>query len=397
MKKSFQRVIATLNLFQGKQSLTIFLLAAIFALSACDDSSSATEDNNETSAVESSSSTATKNGKSSESKTGNGISSSDEQDTGNTVEYSSSSRKTSIKSESSSSVAVSSSGGDEDLIPCSVEGRRAQVGPEMLEYICENGFLVPYIAPSSSSLSLHAKDSITHPDRMFYDNDGYFSIFIDKRESEERQYVTYMNHSASGEKMEFFVSNLNYGKQVLSSETEFDDNMVEKYCYNDDPWYCDNYYGALYTWSEAMALPKVCESLTQEDSRCQIKTSENGGHQGICPEGWFVLSVDTWSDAHHDDYGGTESVMHSSGQNNSSTLGLIYTGHLQQFGKDTAEYEAIWETAYFWSASENTSSDKATVFFTYNNSLHPQTDYDKIVSKRNAYPVRCARIVEEAE
>ena len=41
MKKSFQRVIATLNLFQGKQSLVIFLLAAIFALSACDDSSSA--------------------------------------------------------------------------------------------------------------------------------------------------------------------------------------------------------------------------------------------------------------------------------------------------------------------------------------------------------------------
>ena len=42
MKKSFQRVIATQNLFQGKQSLTIFLLAAIFALTACgdDDSSS---------------------------------------------------------------------------------------------------------------------------------------------------------------------------------------------------------------------------------------------------------------------------------------------------------------------------------------------------------------------
>ena len=40
MKKSFQRVIATLNLFQGKQSLTIFLLAAFFALSACGDDGS---------------------------------------------------------------------------------------------------------------------------------------------------------------------------------------------------------------------------------------------------------------------------------------------------------------------------------------------------------------------
>ena len=52
MKKSFQRVIATLNLVQGKQSLTIVLLAEIFALSACDDSSSASGDNNESYAVE---------------------------------------------------------------------------------------------------------------------------------------------------------------------------------------------------------------------------------------------------------------------------------------------------------------------------------------------------------
>ena len=40
MRNSFQRVIATLNLFQGKQSLAIFLLAAIFALTACGDDGS---------------------------------------------------------------------------------------------------------------------------------------------------------------------------------------------------------------------------------------------------------------------------------------------------------------------------------------------------------------------
>ena len=378
---------------KGLGFLWVAVLAAFFALSACDDSSSASSNGPDENAAESSSTTVNKD-KSSESKTGDEISSSDEQDAGNTIEHSSSSRKTTSKSESSSSVFDSESSSSEgEVFSCTKEGNLVKI--DGIPHICENGIYVLYIAPSSSSLSLHAKDSITHPEVMFYDNE-YFSIFIDKREAEERKYVTYIDHTSSGKKMEFFVNNLNYGRQVLSSETEFDDNKVEKYCYNDDPWYCDNYYGALYTWSEAMALPKVCESLTQEDSRCQIKTSENGGHQGICPEGWFVLSVDTWSDAHHDDYGGTESVMHSSGQNNSSTLGLIYTGHLQQFGKDTAEYEGIWESAYFWSASENTSSDEATAFYTYN-SMYPQTDYDAIVSKRNAYPVRCARIVEEAE
>ena len=381
---------------KGLGFLWVAVLAAFFAISACDDSLSASSNGpDENATVESSSSTTVNKDKSSDSKTKQSSSSDEEQNTGNAKEYSSSSRKTSTKGESSSSISgFDSSSSEGEVFSCTKEGNLVKI--DGIPHICENGIYVLYIAPSSSSLSLHAKDSITHPEVMFYDNE-YFSIFIDKREAEERKYVTYIDHTSSGKKMEFFVNNLNYGKQVLSSETEFDDNKVEKYCYNDDPWYCDNYYGALYTWSEAMALPKVCESLTQEDSRCQIKTSENGGHQGICPEGWFVLSVDTWSDAHHDDYGGTESVMHSSGQNNSSTLGLIYTGHLQQFGKDTAEYEGIWESAYFWSASENTSSDKATVFFTYNNSLHPQTDYDAIVSKRNAYPVRCARIVEEAE
>ena len=378
---------------KGLGFLWVAVLAAFFALSACDDSSSATEDNNETSAVESSSSTTVNKDKSSESKTGDEISSSDEQDAGNTIEHSSSSRKTTSKSESSSSVFDSESSSSEgEVFSCTKEGNRVKI--DGIPHICENGVYVLYIAPSSSSLSLHAKDSIKHPDEIFLDGKN-FSFYIDSRDGLEKKYTVLREHTSSGDTLYVFVDNLNYGKQVLSSELEFDDNIVEKYCYNDDPWYCDNHYGALYTWSEAMALPKDCESLSQEDSRCQIKTSKKGGHQGICPDGWFVMTVNNWSDAHHDDYGMSRSSLSYAGDLH-TYLGLIYTGHLQQFGKDTAEYEGIWESAYFWSASENTSSDKATVFFTYN-SMYEQTDYDRIVSKRNAYPVRCARIVEEAE
>ena len=372
------------------------LFLAVFGgigLCGCDDSSSASSNGPDENAAAESSSTTVNKDKSSESKTGDEISSSDEQDAGNTIEHSSSSRKTSSKSESSSSVFDSESSSSEgEVFSCTKEGQLAKI--DGIPHICENGVYVLYIAPSSSSLSLHAKDSITHPESIFKDNEK-FSFYYDNRDGLEKKYTVYMEHTSSGDTLYVFVDNLNYGKQVLSSETEFDDNVVEKYCYNDDPWYCDNYYGALYTWSEAMALPKVCESLSQEDSRCQIKIGENGGHQGICPEGWFVMSVRNWSDAFLNDGGIPNSSLYYSGDTH-TILGLIYTGHLQQFGKDTAEYEAIWETAYFWSASENTSSDKATVFFT-DNSMYKQTDYDRIVSKRNAYPVRCARIVEEAE
>ena len=377
---------------KGLGFLWVAVLAAFFALSACDDSSSATEDNNETSAVESSSSTTVNKDKSSESKTGDEISSSDEPDAGNTIEHSSSSRKTTSKSESSSSVFDSESSSSEgEVFSCTKEGNLVKI--DGIPHICENGIYVLYIAPSSSSLSLHAKDSITHPESIFKDNEK-FSFYYDNRDGLEKKYTVYMEHTSSGDTLYVFVDNLNYGKQVLSSETEFDDNVVEKYCYNDDPWYCDNYYGALYTWSEAMALPKVCESLTQDDSRCQIKTSKIGGHQGICPEGWFVMSVENWSDAYLNDGGTPNSSLYYSGDTH-TILGLIYTGHLK-FGDNGAEYAGIWESARFWSVSANTSSDKATIFYSYN-SMYPQTDYDKLVSKRNAHPVRCARIVEEAE
>ena len=236
---------------------TLLFLAAFsgIGLWGCDDSSSATEDNNETSAVESSSSTTVNKDKSSESKTGDEISSSDEQDAGNTIEHSSSSRKTTSKSESSSSVFDSESSSSEgEVFSCTKEGNLVKI--DGIPHICENGIYVLYIAPSSSSLSLHAKDSITHPESIFKDNEK-FSFYYDNRDGLEKKYTVYMEHTSSGDTLYVFVDNLNYGKQVLSSETEFDDNVVEKYCYNDDPWYCDNYYGALYTWSEAMALQKV--------------------------------------------------------------------------------------------------------------------------------------------
>lgn len=364
---------------KGLGFLWVAVLAAFFALSACDDSSSASSNGPDENAAAESSSTTVNKDKSSESKTGDEISSSDEQDAGNTIEHSSSSRKTSSKSESSSSVFDSESSSSEgEVFSCTKEGQLAKI--DGIPHICENGVYVLYIAPSSSSLSLHAKDSITHPESIFKDNEK-FSFYYDNRDGLEKKYTVYMEHTSSGDTLYVFVDNLNYGKQVLSSETEFDDNVVEKYCYNDDPWYCDNYYGALYTWSEAMALPKVCESLTQEDSRCQIKTSKKGGHQGICPEGWFVMSVENWRDAYLNDGGTPNSSLYYSGDTH-TILGLIYTGQLQKSGKDTAEYEAIWEAAIFWSASENTSPDMATVFYTYNNSLHPQTGYDKMGFKK---------------
>ena len=90
------------------------------------------------------------------------------------------------------------------------------------------------------------------------------------------------------------AQNLNYANITIDSNTiVFDDSKVEKRCYKDDPWYCDNYFGALYTWSEAMGLPKVCDSVgVEENPKCNIDLSKKV--QGVCPTGWHVMDETEW-------------------------------------------------------------------------------------------------------
>jgi len=63
--------------------------------------------------------------------------------------------------------------------------------------------------------------------------------------------------------------NLNVGMMIQSSEDMTDNDIIEKYCYDNDPTNCD-IYGGLYQWWEMMQY-----SIQQ-------------GLQGICPPGWHI-------------------------------------------------------------------------------------------------------------
>ena len=58
-----------------------------------------------------------------------------------------------------------------------------------------------------------------------------------------------------------FVSKVQHGKMVPVDSAANADGTVEKFCYNDDPWYCENGFGGLYTWSEAMNIPRACDTV----------------------------------------------------------------------------------------------------------------------------------------
>ena len=76
---------------------------------------------------------------------------------------------------------------------------------------------------------------------------------------------------------------------------------VQSFCYLDREEYCD-FLGRLYTWSGAMAMaPKY-------DSTYDVKLTLP--HQGICPEGWHVSTMEDWEDLvdYVDAHNGNESV-----------------------------------------------------------------------------------------
>ena len=290
MKKSFQRVIATLNLFQGKQSLTIFMLAAIFALSACDDSSSAGSDETgvSSSSVESS-----------DSESSSAVDKKSSGEEANEKDKSSSSVKDTDLGEVSSSSAKETkiSSSDEILSSSSSVSRR-----------CEEGTL-DTVATDTSTAYMRClnnrwrTDSIVYVkpmvypvmDSLFETKYSTYGEFEDPRDHQSYKTVILNMHDrdgkiVEGEKIEVFAQNLNYGEMIDTSIKIHDDTKVEKYCDLNDEWFCDNGWGGRYTWSEAMGLSAKYASVLWKDT----VGGDTRIHQGLCPEDWHIMNAYEW-------------------------------------------------------------------------------------------------------
>ena len=143
------------------------------------------------------------------------------------------------------------------------------------------------------------KPYVPHPnmEKQFASKIDY-ETFVDDRDGQEYKIVTIKKHfdgagDGVDEEYTFFAENLNYGKQIMANATEFSDSVVEKVCYNDDEWYCDNGFGGLYSWSEAMNIPKKYDTVAVE----KLDTTYFNAHQyiqGICPEGWHIMEEREW-------------------------------------------------------------------------------------------------------
>ena len=115
---------------------------------------------------------------------------------------------------------------------------------------------------------------------------GAYKKFTDTRNGRSYYYLT-INGKDKDDKpasVTVMAENLNVGVIVDGKKDQSDNSKIERYCYGNDTTNCDK-YGGLYQWAEMMQLPSECNTKS-----CAYLIKPN--HQGVCPNGWRLLTED---------------------------------------------------------------------------------------------------------
>ena len=253
----------------------------------------------------------------------------------------------SVKTVSSSSVALSSSS-KQSSSSKKVESSSSLKNSSSSAKVASSSSVAP---ASSSSKKVESSSSEYVPYDHFKclaDNwnlrDTIYKQFTDTRNGRSYYYYTAVS-SKTGKSVTVMAENLNVGDMVLGEKDQNDDSNIERYCYNNDTTYCDQ-FGGLYQWAEMMQLPSRCNTES-----CSDLIQEN--HRGICPEGWRLF---TWDDyviirQYEDKYDEGISGLRSQCFNGTNTSGfsLVSAGKRVRNGK----FERLIESVYFFTPEEH--------------------------------------------
>ncbi len=306
----------------------------------------------------------------------------------------------SVSGKNSSSSVVESSSSEEFHLCENGDTLTTESSKKITHFVCENNnWVVEYTVRKDSLDSLAAiEKNKEHPnmDSLFAGYDGEYFEFKDPRDNRKYKYVEYIWRSEDGKGRDTFyvmAENLNYGKMIPSGTTKFDDKVTEKLCYVDDEWFCDNHFGGLYTWAEAMNLPKVCDSVAVDsNSACKsfadaVKSVSDPRvvrWQGICPDGWHVMNQYEWAHTKKNSSSlRSKAVWEKNAGSNSSGMAIIPTGEWVR-GKD---FSGIHEFVNYWMPTELNQKNAKNIFFS---SVSQSLDSDGNSGGKNMFePVRC--------
>ena len=216
------------------------------------------------------------------------------------------------------------------------------------------------VASSSSvksSSSVTPKSSSSEAYQHWYPLNGdlndKYAKFTDPRNKREYYYIQIDGKDTAGEaaSIKVMAENLNVGEMVRGFKDQKDDSKIERYCYDNDTTNCDR-YGGLYQWAEMMQLPFECNSKSCADS---IKPN----HQGVCPEGWrlltyndFYIIVNSNGNTH-----GVEGVRSTFGFGGYNTTGysLVGAGYNWDYSFERLNESTYWHYPQEGSIGNNTS------------------------------------------
>ena len=352
-------------------ALSVFCLGLVVG---CDDSSSATEDNNETSAVESSSSV-----KDSDS-TEESSSSIDRKSSGNETKDKSSSSE----NKSSSSAKETKNSSDSKSSSSVKSGESSSSSKDKSSSSVSSSSSVKSSSSSSVKQSSSSVVSSSSFVKIDYTNPSHtYGELEDPRDHRKYKYLTIKgtNKDSERDSVTVMAENLNVGIMVQGAEDQTDVSKIEKYCYNNDSLNCIQ-YGGLYQWAEAMQLPSECNTKSCAD---QIKPN----HQGICPNGWRLLTYDDFYIVVHADENvnplveGVRAVP--LGGHNYSGYSLIGAGYNWNY-----TFKNLNEGTYWFYPEESVKNADVATYSTNQNKYSSGFSRNEVY-KTHGFSVRCVK------
>ena len=346
----------------AKQSLLALFLS--IALIACDGDSGTSPNSEE----KDSSSSVQKDESSSSSSNKKEVSSSSSQKIAsssstprNDVNSSSSKRSEGVPSSSSQKIASSSSVktvSSSSSVALSSSSKQSSSSKKVESSSSQKIASSSSVSPASSSSKKESSSSeyvpFDHSHALAADwriGENRYKTFVDPRNGRSYYYITIpgtnFKEDANGkvvrikDTVTIMAENLNIGKMVFGENNQNDDGEIERYCYNNDTTYCDE-FGGLYQWAEMMQLPSRCNTES-----CAELIQEN--HRGICPEGWRLMTYDDYKIIENADgneehgIAGLRSGYRFSGYNTTG-FSLVGAGKREKNGK----FSRLEEVAYWF-------------------------------------------------
>ncbi|SHN07480.1 major paralogous domain-containing protein [Fibrobacter sp. UWR3] len=349
----------SLSLPKGRL-ITIFMLAAFFALSACDDSSSAGDDDNN---VILSGDSREESSDSRSNDKDEAISSSGKSNDPAEVTDDSSDSKDNLSSAGTSTKSSNSNTSGNDAKSSSSAGKEV----------------------SSSSEEMKTAWDYLNPDIDY----GEFT--------DERDGQVYKTVKIGGQV--WMAENLNYAYTGVPFDNDYYTSDSTSWCYDNDPANCDK-YGRLYTW--AAAMDSVGEWSTSGKGcgygeNCSVALAGSATLvRGVCPKGWHLPSNDEWKALFTAVEGSS-----TAGAMLKSATGWRRSGKDSGNGIDTfgfsalpagiryslGDYNSEGYGAYFWSSTEDDSDDAYVMNLYYSGAGAGLGGY----SKDRGFSVRCVK------